>query len=85
MKYVLRALPIIIFPFTLSFPGAVLCYWFSSNTVSLLQVGLLKVPAVREYFKIEKVIPYNPENLPIKPKGFTEGIKECKCYFTFKF
>lgn len=76
MKYVLRALPIIIFPFTLNFPGAVLCYWFSSNTISLLQVGLLKIPAVRDYFKIEKLVPYNPETLPIKQKGFTEGIKE---------
>lgn len=39
LKYVLRALPIIIFPFTLNFPGAILCYWACSNFISLLQVS----------------------------------------------
>ncbi|XP_060519920.1 mitochondrial inner membrane protein OXA1L isoform X2 [Cylas formicarius] len=78
MKYVLRAMPLLILPFTFNFPGAILCYWASSNFISLAQVAFLRIPAVREYFKIEKLIQYRPENLPIKPKGFTEGLKDCK-------
>ncbi|KAK9886749.1 hypothetical protein WA026_018401 [Henosepilachna vigintioctopunctata] len=76
MKYVLRALPVFILPFTINFPGAILVYWASSNFVSLAQVGFLKIPAVREYFNIEKTIAFNPESLPVKPKGFTEGLKD---------
>ncbi|XP_046390425.1 mitochondrial inner membrane protein OXA1L [Ischnura elegans] len=76
MKYVLRAMPVIILPFTVNFPGAILCYWVSSNFISLGQVAFLRIPAVREYFKIEKLVNHQAENLPIKPKGFTKGFKD---------
>lgn len=78
MKYVLRALPVIIFPFTMNFPAAILCYWTCSNFISLGQVAFLKIPAVRTYFKIDKLITHNPENLPMKKKqkGFVSGVKE---------
>ncbi|XP_055911313.1 mitochondrial inner membrane protein OXA1L [Eupeodes corollae] len=78
MKYVLRALPIAIFPFTMNFPAAILCYWTCSNFISLGQVAVLKIPAVREYFKIDKMVTHSPENLPMKKKksGFVSGIKE---------
>lgn len=39
MKYVLRAMPLIIFPFTMNFPGLILCYWACSNFISLVQVS----------------------------------------------
>lgn len=78
MKYVLRALPLFIVPFTVNFPGAILCYWVSTNFISLLQVGFLRIPAVREYFRIEALVTHNPDKLPVKTKGFTEGIKDCK-------
>ena len=39
MKYVLRALPIAIFPFTMNFPAAILTYWACSNFISLGQVS----------------------------------------------
>lgn len=39
MKYVLRAMPVIIFPFTMNFPGLILCYWACSNFISLVQVS----------------------------------------------
>lgn len=39
LKYVLRALPIVIFPFIINFPGAILWYWACSNFISLLQVS----------------------------------------------
>nr|CAD7462100.1 unnamed protein product [Timema tahoe] len=38
MRYVLRALPICILPFIINFPGAILCYWVSTNFISLGQV-----------------------------------------------
>ncbi|XP_050517119.1 mitochondrial inner membrane protein OXA1L [Diabrotica virgifera virgifera] len=76
MKYVLRGLPLIVLPFTVNFPGAILCYWASSNLISLVQVGFLRVPAVREYFKIEQMRKFKAEEMPVKPKGFREGLKD---------
>lgn len=38
MRYVLRALPLFIFPFTMNFPAGILCYWVCSNFISLGQV-----------------------------------------------
>lgn len=75
MKYVLRALPFVILPFTVNFPGAILTYWTCSNFISLAQVGILKIPSVREYFKIEKLLTHKPGDLPEK-KGFKEGLKD---------
>lgn len=74
MKYVLRALPFVILPFTVTFPGAILTYWTFSNFISLLQVAVLKVPSVREYFNIDKLIVH--KDLPQKSKGFKEGLKD---------
>ncbi|KAL0821174.1 hypothetical protein ABMA28_005793 [Loxostege sticticalis] len=76
MRYFLRALPLVMIPFTINFPGAILCYWCSSNFISLVQVGFLKIPAVREYFKIPKLMTHNVDSLPIKKKGFVEGAKD---------
>lgn len=76
MRYVLRALPFVILPFTVNFPAAILCYWTCSNFISLAQVGILKIPAVRDYFKIEKLQHFEPSQLPAKKKKFVEGIKE---------
>ncbi|CAG4935366.1 mitochondrial inner membrane protein OXA1L [Colias croceus] len=76
MRYVLRAIPVVMLPFTINFPGAILVYWCSTNFISLCQVGFLKMPRVREYFKIPAIIKHSPENLPIKKKGFVAGAKE---------
>lgn len=38
MKYVMRVIPIVTFPFTMSFASAVLCYWTCNNFISLIQV-----------------------------------------------
>lgn len=81
MKYVLRAMPLVILPFTINFPGAILMYWACSNFISLVQVGFLKIPAVRDYFKIDKMVIHKRETLPMKKKGFVEGLKECKISF----
>lgn len=88
MKYVLRAMPLLIIPFTLNFPGAILTYWACSNFISLGQVGFLKIPAVRQFFKIDKMVVHKQDTLPMKKKGFVEGIKDCEWrsrrrYFVF--
>lgn len=71
-------MPIIILPFTVNFQGAILCYWASNNFISLLQVGFLRIPRVRDYFKIQPLVTHDPSTLPVKPKGFREGLKESK-------
>ncbi|CAO1324388.1 unnamed protein product [Diamesa hyperborea] len=76
MKYVLRALPFCILPFTVNFPGAILAYWTFSNFISLGQVGILKIPAVRDYFKIERLVVHKAEDMPVKKKGFREGLSD---------
>ncbi|XP_022247958.1 mitochondrial inner membrane protein OXA1L-like isoform X2 [Limulus polyphemus] len=76
MRYFMRAMPLILFPFAINFPAAILCYWTTSNFISLGQVTLLKIEPVRKFFKIPKLVHYDPANLPIKQKGFIEGFKE---------
>lgn len=76
MKYVLRALPFVILPFTINFPGAIVCYWTFSNMISLVQVAFLKIPTVREFFKIDKVIINKTAATAAKKKGFVEGVKD---------
>ncbi|XP_066256093.1 mitochondrial inner membrane protein OXA1L [Euwallacea similis] len=76
IKYVLRALPIVVLPFTINFPGVILCYWVSSNFISMLQVSFLRIPTVRDYFNIEPLKHYTPDQLPVKTKGFREGVKD---------
>ncbi|XP_065087938.1 mitochondrial inner membrane protein OXA1L [Ochlerotatus camptorhynchus] len=76
VRYVLRAMPLFVFPFTINFPGAILCYWACSNFFSLMQVGFLRIPKVRDYFKIDRLVTHKPETLPIKKKKFAEGMKD---------
>ncbi|XP_031831457.1 mitochondrial inner membrane protein OXA1L-like [Nomia melanderi] len=76
VKYFLRAMPVVLFPFLMKWPGAILCYWLSTNVFSLLQSRLLKVGPVREYFKIPANVKHDIENLPKKPKSFKAGVKE---------
>lgn len=76
MKYFLRGLPLLILPFTINFPAAVLCYWVSTNMFSLIQVGFLKIPSVRQYFNIEQMVTHKKETLPQQKKGPIEGFKE---------
>lgn len=56
---------------------AILCYWVSTNAVSLCQVTLLKIPAIRSSLKIDPIRKFTPEQLPIKKKKFMESLKEC--------
>ncbi|XP_054289470.1 mitochondrial inner membrane protein OXA1L-like isoform X2 [Macrosteles quadrilineatus] len=76
LKYLMMGLPLIVFPFTISFPGLMLVYWTTSNFLSLVQVGILRIPRVREFFKIEQLVKHTPTNLAIKDKGFVGNVKE---------
>lgn len=40
LRYALRAFPLLAFVFTMNFPAAMLCYWSTSNVISLLQVRM---------------------------------------------
>lgn len=44
MRYFLRAIPFVIFPMTMNFPAAMLCYWTCSNFISLAQVCVYTNP-----------------------------------------
>jgi YidC/Oxa1 family membrane protein insertase len=65
MKYLFRAMPFICFPFIIQFPSAMLCYWFTSNAFSLVQVLALRIPGVRPYFNIP----------PLMDHGLTKNIR----------
>ncbi|XP_065509098.1 mitochondrial inner membrane protein OXA1L [Caloenas nicobarica] len=51
-RQLLRLLPLVFLPFIVKFPAAVLTYWLTSNAFSLLQTGLLRVPALRAWLRI---------------------------------
>ncbi|OXU26812.1 hypothetical protein TSAR_005043 [Trichomalopsis sarcophagae] len=76
MRYVIRASPYIMFPFIMNFEGAILCYWVSTNMFSLVQVSILRIPKVREFFKIPATINHDPKKLPVSKKNFVEGFKD---------
>lgn len=56
---------------------AMLCYWFTSNAFSLLQVMFLKIPVIRDKLSIPQLIKHDANMMP-KKKGFLEGFKESK-------
>ncbi|XP_067870249.1 mitochondrial inner membrane protein OXA1L isoform X1 [Heterodontus francisci] len=74
MKVVFRIMPLVILPFTMSFPTAVFTYWFTSNIISLVQVGFLRIPAVRRKLKIPERIKHDPSLLP-QNEGFFKSMK----------
>ncbi|CAN8001086.1 unnamed protein product [Ixodes pacificus] len=75
-RYVFRAMPIVIFPFTMNFPAALLCYWATSNMFSLAQVGLLRVGAVREALNMPALVKHKKSDLVLSKKSFMEGVKD---------
>lgn len=54
---------------------AVFCYWFTSNVITLIQAGLLRIPAVRDFFHIPQISKM-PISMTGNQKGFTESMKE---------
>ncbi|XP_034943447.1 mitochondrial inner membrane protein OXA1L [Chelonus insularis] len=80
MKYVILAVPVIILPFTINFSSAISWYWLSTNIYSLIQVLILRIPAVRVFFKIPVKIQHKPGALIKKPfkQGFKDSIHNMK-------
>ncbi|ORY76511.1 60Kd inner membrane protein-domain-containing protein [Leucosporidium creatinivorum] len=60
MKMFFRIMLVMALPFIAYFPAALLIYWVTNNSVSLLQSLLLKQPLVRSFFSIP-VIPPKPQ------------------------
>ncbi|KAK4046843.1 hypothetical protein OIO90_006419 [Microbotryomycetes sp. JL221] len=57
MKLFFRVMLVVALPFIAYFPAALLLYWVSNNSISLLQSLVLKQPAVRSLFGIPHVPP----------------------------
>ncbi|KAL6254671.1 hypothetical protein P5V15_013978 [Pogonomyrmex californicus] len=74
-RYVFRALPFIILPFMIHFPGTILTYWVSTNIISLLQTSILKTPYVRKTLNMPVLIKHDAPASRNK-KGFIEDFKE---------
>jgi YidC/Oxa1 family membrane protein insertase len=75
-KFMVNGLPFITFLFTMNFESAIVCYWATSNLISLAQVGIINRPRVRERLGIPPLKKWNSEELPSNKKGFKEGIME---------
>jgi len=75
-RYVMRAMPFIMLPFIINFPSAILCYWLTSNTISLFQVLLLKVGGVKARLGIPELVVHDPSLLAKQHKPFLKSIKE---------
>ncbi|XP_011877681.1 PREDICTED: mitochondrial inner membrane protein OXA1L [Vollenhovia emeryi] len=52
MRYVIRAVPFVVLPFMIHFPGTILTYWVATNVISLGQAGLLRIPYVKKALKM---------------------------------
>ncbi|XP_054848512.1 mitochondrial inner membrane protein OXA1L [Eublepharis macularius] len=75
MKTVFRVMPVIILPLTISFPTAIFTYWMTSNMFSLVQVAVLRVPAVRSYLRIPERVEHDPSVLP-QQEGFLKSLNK---------
>ncbi|XP_041376259.1 mitochondrial inner membrane protein OXA1L-like [Gigantopelta aegis] len=75
MKWAMRIMPVIMLPMISNFPAAMLVYWLTSNTFSLIQVMFLKIPKIRAYFKIPVLVKHDQSAQP-KKKGFIKGFQQ---------
>nr|XP_060636037.1 mitochondrial inner membrane protein OXA1L-like [Anolis sagrei ordinatus] len=75
MKTVMRVMPLVILPLTISFPTAVFTYWMTSNLFSLVQVGVLRIPAIRTRLRIPERVEHDPTYLPPQ-EGFVKSLKK---------
>lgn len=76
MSTMFRFFPVISFPFMINFPGTVLCYWLTTNLVSLGQTGFLRIPRVREALNIPKQVKHDINSLPESKQQSKKSILE---------
>lgn len=75
-RYVLRAMPFVMFPFIMNFSSAILCYWCTSNAYSLISTNILKVKSIRTHFEIPERIQHDFSKLTLSKRGFWESAKD---------
>ncbi|GAB5366664.1 hypothetical protein AAMO2058_001162900 [Amorphochlora amoebiformis] len=56
MRWLMRGFMVVIVPMTASFPAATHSYWVSSNLLSLIQTAILKIPPIRKFLNIPKIL-----------------------------
>ncbi|VDP86906.1 unnamed protein product [Echinostoma caproni] len=74
VRTIMRVFPCIGFFMVMNMPSALLWYWTVSNLISVSQAMLLRVPAVRAWFKLPEV--NKPPPTLVKKRGFVEGFRE---------
>ena len=66
---------------------AMLCYWLTSNVFSLVQVLVLRIPAVRQFCKIAPLVDHKSsthiQELNVPKQSFMEGFRESTLLFTY--
>ncbi|XP_007436444.1 mitochondrial inner membrane protein OXA1L isoform X1 [Python bivittatus] len=75
MKTVLRVIPVLLLPITINFPTAIFTYWLTSNLFSMVQVSLLRLPALRTFFRIPNQKVHSPAAIRSQ-RGLIESIKK---------
>lgn len=73
MQYIPLIVPMVIFPFMISFPAALPCYWTTTNLFSLAQASILKTKIVKKYFDIPEI--YEPPKQPEEFKSLVQNFK----------
>jgi YidC/Oxa1 family membrane protein insertase len=67
MKNIMRAVAVIVVPFSGSMPASVFMYWTASNFFSLAQTLILKIPGVKPFLGIPILKSSTPKAEPGKP------------------
>ena len=59
---------------------AMVCYWLTSTMISLIQVGVLRIPAVRQFFKIPALVNHkvntHVQEMEVPQQGFMEAFRQ---------
>ncbi|NWI40423.1 OXA1L protein, partial [Picathartes gymnocephalus] len=76
VRQILRLLPLFFLPFIIHFPTAVFTYWLTSNSFSLLQTGLLRVPALRARLGVAPVQAPPPGAAPQRKAGILRQLRK---------
>lgn len=74
MVNIFRGMSVVMFPVAIGFSTAVLCYWVTNNTITLIQSVMFHNPTIRRQLGIwepPKPVPGAPA-----PKGFMESVTE---------
>ncbi|CAL7935393.1 unnamed protein product [Xylocopa violacea] len=72
MIYSLRGIPVISFLFAMNFPGVLLCYWVTSNFLTIIENALFKTDTVKRILKFPAIIKH-PQKTKILNKTFKEA------------